>query len=107
MAEEEQNNENKETMEQDNTTETSTGENMSNDYSQEQSQLDLTQLEQRITSLEQRLMSVEHVEQPQSKPNDDEQTTDDQSDATDESSASDKPSDKGESLAEIEKMLDL
>lgn len=107
MAEEKDNSQEQENLEQDNTTDVSTGENMSNDYSQEQSQMNLTQLEQRITSLEQRLMSVEHVEQPQSKPNDDEQTTDDQSDATDESSASDKPSDKGESLAEIEKMLDL
>lgn len=107
MAEEQENNENKETLEQDNTTDVSTGENMSNDYSQEQSQLDLTQLEQRITSLEQRLMSVEHVEQPQSKPNDSEDTADDQESGTDESSESDKPSDKGESLAEIEKMLDL
>lgn len=91
-------------------TNTSTGDNMINDYSDEQSKLNLTQLEQRITSLEQRMNeSVQHVEQPQSKPNDDtEQDVDNQnSDDTDESSSPDKPSDDGNSLADIEKILNL
>lgn len=91
-------------------TDTSTGDNMNNDYSDEQAKLNLTQLEQRITSLEQRMNEgVQHVEQPQSTPNDDaQQDVDNQnSDDTDESSSPDKPSDDGNSLADIEKILNL
>lgn len=91
-------------------TNTSTGDNMSNDYSDEQSKLNLTQLEQRITSLEQRMNEgVQHVEQPQSTPNDDaEKDVDNQNiDDTDESSSPDNASDGGNSLADIEKILNL
>lgn len=87
---------------------TSTGDSVNSDYSDEQAKLNLTQLEQRITSLEQRI-NVQHVEQPQSQPNDDKEddVNNQNSDDTNESSSPEKPNDEGGSLADIEKILNL